>query len=90
MGVVAGEALDGAILDCTHGYTGKSRDRNHMCIETILEAQREFQKESILKENGLIIATHFSHNSKSLHEEFQAIFQPAGIVVAYDGLIVHI
>lgn len=85
-----GKNLDCAILDCTHGYTGKSRDRNHMCIETVLEAQREFRKENILKEEGHIIVTHFSHNSKLLHDEFDGIFKPAGIVVAHDGLIFNI
>ncbi len=31
-----------------------------------------------------------SHNSKLLHHEFDEIFKPAGVVVAYDGLIMHI
>ncbi|MBE1445902.1 MBL fold metallo-hydrolase [Paenibacillus sp. OAS669] len=85
-----GKQLDAAILDCTHGYTGKSRDRNHMCIETVLEAQREFHKGNILKEDGRIIVTHFSHNSRLLHDEFVEIFKPSGVVVAYDGMILHI
>lgn len=83
-----GQELDCAILDCTHGYTGNSRDRNHMCIETVLEAQREFEKENILKPDGRIVVTHFSHNSKLLHEDFVRIFDPAGIVTAYDGLTI--
>jgi phosphoribosyl 1,2-cyclic phosphate phosphodiesterase len=61
-----------------------------MCIETVLEAQREFRKENILKEEGRIVVTHFSHNSKLLHDEFDEIFKPAGVVVAYDGLILYI
>lgn len=30
-----GANVDCAILDCTHGYTGRSRDRYHMFIETV-------------------------------------------------------
>ncbi|MBN2984694.1 MBL fold metallo-hydrolase [Cohnella algarum] len=82
--------LDGAILDCTHGYTGNSRDRNHMCVETVLEAQSEFRRLGVLKPEGRIAVTHFSHNSKLLHEEFDAIFSPYGIVTAYDGLVMHL
>jgi len=82
--------LDCAILDCTHGYTGNARDRNHMCVETVLEAQREFRKENVLKPDGKIVVTHFSHNSKLLHEQFEQIFDPVGIVTAYDGLILYI
>lgn len=85
-----GKQLDGAILDCTHGYTGKSRDRNHMCIETVLEAQGEFRREGILKEGGTIVVTHFSHNSKLLHDEFVSIFEPHGVVVAYDGMVLEL
>ncbi|WP_411552100.1 MBL fold metallo-hydrolase [Paenibacillus lautus] len=85
-----GKNLDCAILDCTHGYTGNSRDRNHMCVETVLEVQREFQKENILKPEGQIVVTHFSHNSKLLHEDFVRIFSPVGILPAYDGLIINI
>ncbi|MDQ0919263.1 MBL fold metallo-hydrolase [Paenibacillus sp. V4I5] len=85
-----GAHIDCAILDCTHGYTGRSRDRNHMCIETVLEAQRVFREEHILKAEAPIVVTHFSHNSKLLHHEFDEIFKPAGVVVAYDGLIMHI
>jgi len=61
-----------------------------MCIETVLEAQREFHKGNILKEDGRIIVTHFSHNSRLLHDEFVEIFKPYGVVVAYDGMILHI
>lgn len=84
------QAFDCAVLDCTHGYTGKSRDRNHMCIETVLEVQAEFRKHNILKPDGKIVATHFSHNSRLLHDEFEEIFRPAGIIPAYDGLILNI
>ncbi|TLS54195.1 carbon-phosphorus lyase [Paenibacillus antri] len=85
-----GKQMDCAILDCTHGYTGNARDRNHMCIETVLEAQREFRNRDILQREGKIVVTHFSHNSKLLHGEFEEVFNPAGIITAYDGLILHI
>lgn len=82
--------LDCAILDCTHGYTGQARDRNHMCVETVLEAQRELRKHSIIKPEGKIVVTHFSHNSGLLHGDFEEVFRPAGIIPAYDGLILYI
>ncbi|MDQ0414043.1 MBL fold metallo-hydrolase [Mesobacillus stamsii] len=82
--------LDCAILDCTLGRTGNSRDRNHMGVETVLEVQRQFQKKNIVKKEAQIIVTHFSHNSGLLHEELEKIFESSGIVVAHDGLIFHI
>ncbi|MCJ7841332.1 MBL fold metallo-hydrolase [Lederbergia sp. NSJ-179] len=83
-----GRKIDLAILDCTGGFHANKRSRNHMCIETILEVQQAFQQEDILEDNGQIIVTHFSHNSGLLHEDFVKAFQPYGIQVAYDGMIV--
>lgn len=85
-----GKSLDCAILDCTHGYTGNSRNRNHMGVETVLETQREFRTENILKEDAKIVVTHFSHNSRLLHDEFDEIFKPSGILAAYDGLTLNL
>ncbi len=77
-------------MDCTGAFNGNKRSRNHMCIETILEVQNVFQQEEILEDNGQIIVTHFSHNSGFLHEDFERAFQPHGIQVAYDGMVVHL
>ncbi|GIN57055.1 MBL fold metallo-hydrolase [Lederbergia ruris] len=85
-----GKKIDLAILDCTGGFNSDKRSRNHMCIETILEVQDVFQHENMLEENGQIIVTHFSHNSGLLHEDFVKAFQPHGIQVAYDGMIVYL
>ncbi|AHV95067.1 MBL fold metallo-hydrolase [Paenibacillus sabinae] len=84
------QELDGAILDCTHGYTGNSRDCNHMGVETVLETQREFRLHRIIKPEGTIVVTHFSHNSRLLYDDFDAIFRPVGIITAYDGLIINL
>ncbi|AJY74017.1 MBL fold metallo-hydrolase [Paenibacillus beijingensis] len=85
-----GKRLDGAILDCTVGFTGNKRERNHMSIETIMEVQRVFREENILSDQGRIVVTHISHNSKLLHEDLTTIFEPAGITVAYDGMVLYL
>lgn len=85
-----GKTIDMAILDCTHGYTGNNRNPNHMGIETVLEVQRVWREEDILGDDGQIYVTHITHNSGLLHEAFERIFEPHGIKVAYDGLIVEL
>ncbi|TYP79818.1 MBL fold metallo-hydrolase [Paenibacillus methanolicus] len=85
-----GRQVDLAILDCTHGYTGNDRNPNHMGIETILEVKRRMEDSGAMAKDGQIFVTHFTHNSGLLHEEFVRIFEPAGIQVAYDGLVVQI
>ncbi|MEK3890067.1 MBL fold metallo-hydrolase [Bacillus sp. FSL K6-3431] len=85
-----GKKIDLAILDCTGAFNGTKHSRNHMCIETVVEVQRIFKQEKIIENSGQIIATHFSHNSGFLHEEFEKAFNPYGIQVAYDGMIIHL
>lgn len=82
--------IDLAILDCTGGYNSDTRSQNHMCIETVLEVQRVFQEENMLAADGKIVATHFTHNSGLLHDDFVKAFNPYGIQVAYDGMVLRI
>jgi len=82
--------IDAAILDCTGGFNSNNQSRNHMCIETVIEVQRVLQQENILNAGGQVFATHFSHNSKLLYEEFVVAFERYGIKVAYDGMVIHI
>ncbi|WP_044478959.1 MBL fold metallo-hydrolase [Paenibacillus antibioticophila] len=85
-----GRQLDFAILDCTSAYTGSTRDRNHMGVETILETQKRFRAENILRAEGRMAVTHFSHNSGLTHGELEDIFRPVGIEPAYDGWVTYI
>lgn len=85
-----GKEVDLAILDCTGGYNNNKRSRNHMCIETIIEMQKVFKEENIIVKDGEIVATHFTHNSGLLHNEFVNAFEPYGIIVAYDGMVLNL
>ena len=85
-----GKVIDMAIIDCTHSFTNNDRNPNHMGIETVLEVQRVWREEGTLGSNGLVYVTHFTHNSGFLHDDFERAFEPAGIKVAYDGLIVDL
>lgn len=78
--------IDLAILECT---TGRSLHReNHMNIDAVLETKAWMDTNGVLKEGAQVFVTHFSHNAGLLHEDLVDIFEPNGIQVAYDGLIV--
>jgi phosphoribosyl 1,2-cyclic phosphate phosphodiesterase len=83
-----GRSFDAAILDCTKGpLPGR---RNHMNIEAVLEAKELFEQKRMLRDNGKVIVTHFSHNCGMLHEDLEREFEPHGILVAYDSMIHHL
>ncbi|MDQ1914196.1 MBL fold metallo-hydrolase [Paenibacillus sp. GD4] len=80
--------LDLAILECT---VGRSPHRtNHMNIEAVIDTKLWLEANQVLKADGLIVVTHFSHNAGLLHEEWLEIFEPHGIHVAYDGMMIKL
>lgn len=85
-----GKTIDMAILDCTHGPMGNPRKTNHMCVETIFEVQRRFGETKLIHGGSRLFVTHFTHNAGLQHDEWVALFEPKGIEVAYDGLIVQL
>jgi phosphoribosyl 1,2-cyclic phosphate phosphodiesterase len=80
-----GRTFDAAILDCTKGpLPGR---KNHLNIEAVVEIVGLFRSKRMLRGNGKVFATHFSHNGGMLHDELENVFNPHDIRVAYDGLI---
>jgi len=80
--------LDLAILECT---TGRSKyRRNHMNVDSVLETKAWFEANGVLKPGSQVAVTHFSHNAHLLHEDLTAIFEPHGIQIAYDGMIINL
>ncbi|KIL36544.1 carbon-phosphorus lyase [Cohnella kolymensis] len=80
--------LDLAILDCTNGnlpFTG-----SHLNIEAVLDIRNRLGNQAVLRPGGQVVATHFSHNIGLLHDDLTAIFEKEGIMVAYDGMVLHI
>ncbi|WP_240417859.1 MBL fold metallo-hydrolase [Paenibacillus periandrae] len=80
--------LNLVILECT---TGHSLNRNnHMNVEAVLETKTWMEDNNVLKPGAQVVVTHFSHNAGLLHEDLTEIFTPAGIQVAYDGLVIQL
>jgi phosphoribosyl 1,2-cyclic phosphate phosphodiesterase len=82
-----GVPLDVALLDCTMGGQ-PSANAAHLNIEGVLAMVAEMRQRGAIQAQTRIIATHFSHNGRILHDELIAAFQPHGIEVAFDGMCV--
>ncbi|KIL41353.1 carbon-phosphorus lyase [Gordoniibacillus kamchatkensis] len=80
--------LDMAILECTSGRLPYKT--NHMNAEAVLETREWMVANDVLKPGARMAVTHFSHNAGLLHEDLTEIFEPHGIEVAYDGMVVHL
>ena len=40
----------------------------------------------LIDEKTVCVMNHFSHNGQFLHEELEALANPAGLLVSYDGM----
>jgi len=84
-----GVPLDVALFDCTNGSLNTG-DRNHMGIGGVIQMRDELRRRGAIGPGTRVIATHFSHNGKFLHEELVRAFLPQGIEVGFDGMMVEV
>ena len=80
--------VDLAILDCTNGnlpWTG-----GHLNIPAVMDIKKKLEDGGNLTKDGKVVATHFSHNIGLQYEDLCEIFASEQILVAYDGMVLHI
>jgi phosphoribosyl 1,2-cyclic phosphate phosphodiesterase len=82
-------AIDLVLMDCTSGALETS-NRGHMSIFGVEQMRDELKKRGVITEKTRVIATHFSHNGKWLHEDLLAHFTPRGMDVAFDGMTIDV
>lgn len=84
---LAGRSFDVIILEET---LGDGHYTQHLGFDSFFEHAARLRREAILKSGGRIIAHHFSHSGNPTYDRLAAIFQPRGVEVAYDGMVVEI
>ncbi len=81
---LVGRPLDLVSLDCT--MLKFQEGTNHMGIADVLEVCKRLESIGCVHKDTRIVITHFSHNGQLLHHEIEALANPHGWTVAYDGL----
>ncbi|TVQ28762.1 MAG: MBL fold metallo-hydrolase [Spirochaetaceae bacterium] len=84
-----GVVLDVALMDCTNGAM-ESSNRGHMGVDGVMRMAQELRRRGAITAKTRVVATHFSHNGKALHEELVRLFEPHGIEVAYDAMSITV
>ena len=77
---------DVVILDHTYGIGFESRPADHLASKDVAAHADRFRECGLLKDNGLVYATHLSHEGILEHDELDAYAMEQGYRVAYDGL----
>lgn len=77
---------DVVILDHTYGIGFESRPADHLASKDVAAHADRFRACGILKDNGVVYATHLSHEGNLEHDALDEYAMGHGYRVAYDGL----
>ena len=77
---------DAVILDHTYGLGHESKPADHLASKDVIAHANRFRDNGLLKDNGVVYATHLSHEGTLEHDELDEYARKRGYRVAYDGL----
>ena len=86
--MLAGHTFDLAAIDSCIHLQQDYVSPNHMTAEQTLATAERLRESCILKPDGIALATHFVHQAAGLHEELVNYYEPRGLVVTYDGMVI--
>ena len=81
-----GTRHDLLVLDHTYGIGFDSRPADHLGLQDFIAHVNRFREDGLLKDNGMVYATHISHEGNLEHDEFDDYAMKHGYRVAFDGL----
>ena len=84
---LAGKSFDVIILEETMGYASYSQ---HIGFKEFVAVANRMRAEVMLRPGGRLIAHHFSHTGNPVHQKIEAVLNPHGVEVAYDGLEINL
>ena len=76
--------LDALVIECTEGFKCTDYD-GHLDIGSLLNVVDRLHKQGTLNSSSLVCTTHHSHNGDGTHEQLEAVLNPHGIEVGFDG-----
>lgn len=74
------------VLDHTYGIGFDSRPADHLGSRDVIAHANRFRESGLLKDNGIVYATHISHEGNLEHGELDEYAEKHGYRVAFDGL----
>ena len=77
---------DVVILDHTYGLGHESKPADHLASKDVIAHANRFRENGLLKDNGVVYATHLSHEGSLEHDKLDEYASKHGYRVAYDGL----
>lgn len=86
---LAGKRLDLIMVECTYGPLERVL-KTHMNFQGGLKLRDKLADLGSVTSDTKMFITHFSHNARMLHDELEAMANPEGVGVAYDGMTLEL
>ncbi len=81
-----GIRLDCLVLECSEGFNPTPYN-GHLDANEFLAVVDRLRRMGTVTTKTKVVTTHHSHNGEGTHAELSAFFEPHGIQVGYDGLV---
>lgn len=78
------QKIDGIVIECAKGPV-EGGYMAHLSVSELLRMRDRLIEKRVIQPNTRIVTTHHSHLGGLLHEELEALLNPHGIEVGYDG-----
>jgi phosphoribosyl 1,2-cyclic phosphate phosphodiesterase len=89
--VVRGLRFDAVFLECTvNGVEGEYPSDMHQNVDSFLRMKKRMAEEGMIASTTPFVSVHMGDNGLISHEEAQSRFDPYGVTVGYDGLLIEI
>lgn len=88
--LLEGVKLDAAVIESTGGPGHPDWRDGHMGGDTSIAFRKKLVDMGSLAADAPAIVNHFSHNCMANHNDLERFFNPHGIAVAYDGMILDL
>lgn len=81
--------LDAVVIECTKGRV-EDGYAGHLSASQVIAAKQRLESAGALRPNAPFITTHHSHLGGLLHHELEALLNPHGIEVGFDGMTIEL
>lgn len=88
--ILGDHQFDVAVLDSCFGLQPGLDSQEHLTADQTIATAARMRETGILKPDGLAVATHFVHQAPGTHDELVGYYEPQGVDVAYDGMVINL
>ena len=80
--------LDCLVLECSEAFASTNYD-GHLDVKEFMQVLGKLQDMGTVHDGTQIWTTHHSHQGEGTHAELEEFFNPEGINVGYDGVVIE-